>query len=157
MRASHVLLVCATLAAARTPFWAPIDPPRAEYSIRASINADGSTLTGSETIRFRTSTSRKIARIALQFNGTDLRVDRAERVNGVKSVALFELAEAGAPEQATELKIEWSIKGAPIKEGENEATWGGYPRLYWGFGTLDDYEVRLDAPAGLTADVTGRF
>src|SRR5215471_17371849 len=117
MRGLHIFLLFATLSQARTPFWAPTDPPRAEYSIRASINADGSTLTGSETIGFRNGTSRPIGRIAVHFSETDLQVARAERINGVKNLALFELAEAIPPGQATELKIEWSIKGAPIKEG----------------------------------------
>jgi hypothetical protein len=157
MRGLHLLLLFATLGEARTPFWAPVDPPRAEYSIRASINADGSTLAGSETIRFRNGTSRPIGRVAFDFGGTDIRVFRAERVLGVKPFALFELANPVEPGGAAELKVEWSIKGEAVKEGQNEATWGWYPRLAWGFGTLDDYDIRLDSPTGLTTDATGRF
>jgi len=157
MRGLQILLFCAAVVPARTPFWAPVEPPRATYSIRARIEADGSGLTGSEIIRFRNVTSRPIGRIALDFSGSDLRVAGAERIPGVKRLALFELARPAAPGDAVELNVEWSIKGSAIKEGENEATWGWYPRLSWGFGTLDDYEIRLDSPAELTTDITGRL
>jgi hypothetical protein len=72
MRTIDFLVFCGTLSAGSIPFWAPADPPRASYSIEASISDDGARLTGSERVRFRNDTSRGIGRVAFQFSGTDL-------------------------------------------------------------------------------------
>jgi hypothetical protein len=107
-------------------------------------------LEGSETIRFRNTATRPIGRVAFRFDADQLSLRGAERVPGVKSPVLFDLAKAIAPRETAELVAEWAITGFPLKDGDSLATSGWYPRLYWGFGTLDDYEVKARVPAGLT-------
>jgi len=140
-----------------TVFWAPLNPSRANYSITVRIDPAGGRLEGSEAIRFRNATARPIGRVAFLFVGDQLRLRGAERVPGVKSPALFELAKSVAPGETAELVVEWAISQRPLKDGEGGATSDWYPRLYWGFGTLDDYEVKAQVPAGFTFAATGKL
>jgi hypothetical protein len=134
-----------------------VNPSRANYSITVRIDPAGGRLEGSETIRFRNTAARPIGRVAFLFGGDQLRLRGAERVPGVKSPALFELAKSVAPGETAELVVEWAISQPPLKDGEGGATSDWYPRLYWGFGTLDDYEVKAQVPAGFTFAATGKL
>jgi tetratricopeptide (TPR) repeat protein len=150
-----------TTAAARTEFWAPVTPPRAHYSIEARFVAEASRLEGAVTIRFRNDTRRAIGRIALDWYGDVLRV----RANGVPSepspgkhsIALFDLPSDVAPGGEIELSIDF---GAPWKlDPRTGSAITSYlsPHLWWGFGTLDDYEVRLHVPDGYVVGTSGRY
>jgi len=146
---------------AQTEFWAPVTPPRAHYAIDVKFVADISRLEGTEVIRFRNDTRRAISRIALQWYGDVLRVQAnglpAERSPGKHSVALFDLARDVAPGGQVELSIDF---GAPWKlDPRNGSAVTSFlsPRLWWGFGTLDDYEVRVHAPDGYTVATSGRY
>ena len=141
-------------------FWAPANPPRARYRIEARVSADASRLDGSETISFTNNTSRPIGRVAFLFSGNELRVrvrgESANRIAGVKHEALFELPREVPPRAGVELAVEWVISHEALKDGEGGATWGWYPRLWWGFQTLDDYRLVVHAPSALTLLVAGR-
>ena len=160
MRTFAFIFLITTTAVARTDFWAPVSPPQAHYSIDARFVADASRLEGTETIRFRNDTRRPMGRIALDWYGDILHV----RANGVPanpspgkySVALFDLASDVAPGGEVQLLVEF---GAPWKLDPHSAsaiTSLVGPRLWWGFGTLDDYEVRLQFPDGYAVATSGR-
>jgi tetratricopeptide (TPR) repeat protein len=146
---------------AQTEFWAPVTPPRAHYAIDVKFVADTSRLEGTETIRFRNDTGRPIGRIALEWYGDVLRVQAngvpAERSRGKHSVALFDLPRDVEPGDEVELSVDF---GAPWKlDPRNGSAVTSFlsPRLWWGFGTLDDYEVRVHAPDGYTVATSGRY
>ena len=150
-----------TAAFAGTDFWAPVAPPRAHYAIEAKFVPDASRLEGTETIRFRNDTRRPIGRVALDWYGEILGV----RANGVaaspspgkQSVSLFDLPSDLPPGGEVELSVDFR---APMKldpKTGSAITSFMCPRLWWGFGTLDDYEVRFQAPEGYAVGTSGRL
>jgi tetratricopeptide (TPR) repeat protein len=161
MRTFGSIFLFAAMAFARTDFWAPVVPPRAHYSIDIKFVPDPSRLEGTETIRFRNDTSRPIGRIALQWFGDVLLV----RVNGVaasrspgkQSVALFDLPSDVQPGGNLDLSVEFGASWKLDQHTGRAITSFLSPRLWWGFGTLDDYEVRLQAPGGYTVATSGRY
>jgi len=161
MKTFAFVLLFTTVAVARTDFWAPLTPPRARYSIDEKFIADPPHLEGTETIRFRNSTDRPIGRIALQWYGEIAGV----RANGVAvppspgkyTPALFDLPADLPPGGEIELAVDFQ---APMKlDPKNGSAITPYlnPILWWGFGTLDDYEVRLQVPDGYAVGTSGRF
>jgi len=161
MRAVAILLLFTATAAARVNFWAPLNPPRARYSIQVKFVAETSRLEGSETIRFRNDARQPIGRLALEWFGDTLRV----RANGVPvapspgnpSVALFDLPRPVGQGGQIELAVDF---GAPFRLNPrtgNGITSSLSPHLWWGFGTLDDYEVRLEVPDGYAVATSGRY
>ena len=161
MRTCGFIFLFTTMAFAHTEFWAPVAPPRAHYSIDAKFVADASRLEGTETIRFRNDTQGPIGRIALEWYGDVLKVQAngvpAERSPGKYSVALFDLPQDVRPEGEIELSIDF---GAPWKldpQTGSAITSFLSPHLWWGFGTLDDYDVRFHAPDGYAIATSGRY
>ena len=161
MKTLAFALLLTTTAVARTEFWAPVAPPRAHYAIEAKFIPDASRLEGTETIRFRNDTRRPIGRVALDWYGEILGV----RANGAvappspgkQSVALFDLPADIPPGGEVELSVSFraSMKLDP-KTGSAITSFMS-PRLWWGFGTLDDYEVRFQAPDGYAVGASGRL
>lgn len=146
---------------ARTEFWAPVAPPRAHYSVNIRFVADTSRLEGTETIRFRNDTRRPIGRIALKWYGDVLRVRAndvpAERSPGKYGIALYDLPQDVRPGGEVELSIDF---GAPWKvDPHNGSAVTSFlsPHLWWGFGTLDDYEVRFQVPDGYAVATSGLY
>ncbi len=161
MRTFGFILLFTTLGWARTEFWAPVAPPRAHYSVDMKFVPDPARLEGTETIRFRNDTQRPIGRIALQWYGNVVRVRAngvpAERAPGKYSVALYDLPKDVRPGGEIELSIDF---GTPWKlDPKNGSAITSYlsPQLWWGFGTLDDYQVRLQAPEGYAVATSGRY
>jgi len=161
MRTFGFMLLFTTLGLARTDFWAPVAPPRAHYSIDMKFLPDTARLEGTETIRFRNDTQKPIGRIALEWYGDVLRVSAngvpAERAPGKYSVALYDLPQDVRPGGEVELSIDFSV---PWKlDAKNGSAITSYlsPRLWWGFGTLDDYDVRLQVPDGYAVATSGQY
>ncbi|MDR3675151.1 MAG: M1 family aminopeptidase, partial [Acidobacteriota bacterium] len=160
MRTFAFIFLITTTAVARTDFWAPVVPPRAHYSIDARFVADASRLEGTETIRFRNDTRQHIGRIALDWYGDILHV----RANGVPanpspgkySVALFDLAGDVAPGGEVQLAVDFVTTWKLDPHSASAITSFVGPRLWWGFSTLDDYEVRLQVPDGYAVATSGR-
>ena len=161
MKTFAFVLLFTTVAVARTDFWAPLTPPRAHYSIDEKFIADPPHLEGSEVIRFRNNTDRPIGRIALQWYGEISSV----RANGVAlspppgkyTPAVFDLPADLPPGGEIELAVDFKV---PMKlKPENGSAITSYlnPFLWWGFGTLDDYDVRLQVPDGYAIGTSGRF
>jgi tetratricopeptide (TPR) repeat protein len=161
MRTFAFIFLITTGAVARTDFWAPVVPPRAHYSIDARFVADASRLEGTETIRFRNDTRQPIGRIALEWYGEILHV----RANGVPanpspgkySIALFDLPNDVAPGTEIELLIDFGARWKLDPHSASAITSFVSPHLWWGIGTLDDYEVRLQVPDGYGVATSGRY
>jgi hypothetical protein len=161
MRAFLLVFLCAASAVARTEFWAPVVPPRARYSIDVRFAPETLRLAGTETIQFRNDTRQPIGRIALDWFGDVLHVRAdgapAEPSRGKYGIVLFDLPRDVAPGEEVKLSIDF---GAPWKLDPHTGsalTSFLAPRLWWGFGTLDDYEVRLQVPDGYVAGTSGRY
>jgi len=161
MRIIGCLILFAAVAFGRTEFWTPANPPHATYIIDARIYPDAGRLKGSETVQFRNTTSRPIGRLAFSWEGDQFRLRangaEGERVPGVQSPVLFELPKDIAPGDAAELRAEFAVTRPAWKGGQGGATADWYPRLWWGIGTHDDYEVRVEIPKGLTVAASGRL
>lgn len=161
MRTLGLVLLFTTVAAARTNFWAPVSPPLAHYSIDAKFVADPPGLEGSETIRFRNSAQRPIGRIALLWWGEILGVRAngtvAAPAPGKYTLPVFDLPHDVPPGSEVELAVDF--RGPMKLNPENESAITSYlsPQLWWGFGTLDDYQVRLQAPEGYTIGTSAPF
>jgi tetratricopeptide (TPR) repeat protein len=155
-----VCLLAAT-ASARTEFWAPLEPPRARYSINVSYSQATQRLEGTETIRFRNDTRRPIGRIALQWFGDVLHVrangTTAERSPGEQDIALFDLPADIAPGGRIELAVDFGASWILSEKSGGAIASSLNPRVWWGFGTHDDYEVRVRAPEGYAIATSGRF
>ena len=161
MRLFGSVFLLAVTAFARTAFWAPVVPPRAHYAIDVGFIPDPGRLEGTETIRFRNDTRQPIGRIALEWFGEILRVRAngavATRTPGKQRVALFDLPEDVPPAGAIELSVEFTA-GWKLDAGTGSAiTAFVAPHLWWGFGTLDDYDVRFRAPEAYAAATSGRY
>jgi len=161
MRTFGFILLFTTLALARTEFWAPVAPPRAHYSIDLKFIADPSRLEGTETIRFRNDTRRPIGRVALQWFGEVLRVRAngvpAQRSPGKFSFALYDLPKNVGPGGEIGLSIDFTAPWKLDPDNGSAITSFLSPHLWWGFGTLDDYEVHLQVPDGYAVATSGRY
>jgi tetratricopeptide (TPR) repeat protein len=146
---------------ARTDFWAPVVPPRAHYSVDARFVAEASRLEGTETIRFRNDMRQAIGRIALEYHGDILHVrvngNPANPSPGKYSVAVFDLPSDVAPGGEMELSIDFAAPWKLDPHSASAITSFVSPHLWWGFGTLDDYEVRLQVPNGYGVATSGRY
>lgn len=142
-------------------FWSPVEPPRAQYQIECTFDATSRLLQGKETIIFRNTTLHAIERLALGWSlGPQKSVSAI--ANGkpaallvppgqveVNGPLLLQLPEPLAPRAELELKIEFrnSYKDEfDTKHGLLLQGW--YSQLWWGFGTQDDYVVRITVPQG---------
>jgi tetratricopeptide (TPR) repeat protein len=161
MRIFGSLLLFSAIAFARTEFWAPVAPPRAHYSVNIKFVAETSRLEGTEVIRFRNDTRRPIGRIALRWFGETLRVQAngvaAGRSPGKQSAPLFDLPRDVPPGGDLELSVEFGAFWKLNERTASAVTSFLSPQLWWGFGTLDDYEVRLQVPDGYTVATSGRY
>jgi len=161
MRILWCFVLLSGIAFSRTEFWAPLAPPRAHYSANVKYDAASSRLEGTETIHFRNDSGRPIGRIALRWFGDTLSV----AANGTPlhgsparaNITLFDLPQDLAPGVEIALSVTF---GAAWKLGPktgNAITSYVVPQLYWGFGTLDDYQVQLTAPDGYAWAASGRY
>lgn len=155
------IFLITTTAVARTDFWAPVAPPRAHYSVKEKFIADPPHLEGSETIRFRNDTRRPLGRIELYWQGEIVRVlangRDATPSPGKYTVPLFDLPSDVAPGGRIELTVDFRAPMELDPKNGSVLTLLASPRLWWGFGTLDDYEVRLQAPDGYAVGTSGRY
>ncbi len=149
-----------------TGFWTSPDPPRAHYTIAADIDPAAGRLQGSETVRFRNTTSRPLRRLALDWS-LDAQHDVQVRSDGevvpflgvaadasLSAPLLFDLPEVAMPGAGVELEIEFGMT-AGSSEGEKLTLAGWHPRLWWGVRTHDDYDVQVRAPEGYVVATSG--
>ncbi len=159
MRIHLSVFLFAATAMARTGFWAPAEPPRARYSVDISWSEESQRLEGSETIRFRNSTGKPFGRLAFAWYGDVLAVRAngvdCERAPGKQSVALFDLPHDLAPGEEILLDVRFGTPWKLNAKNGSAVTSFLSPRLWWGFGTHDNYVVRLRLPPGYAAATSG--
>jgi len=161
MRTLLSFLLFAGIAFPRTEFWAPLVPPRAHYSADVKYDPGAARLEGAEIVRFRNDAGRPIGRLAFQWFGDPIavRVDGAalQPSPGKQSVLLFDLPRDLSPGSEIALNVTFSASWPLSAEKQSTIATSAVPRLWWGFGTLDDYEVRVTAPEGFVLATSGRY
>ena len=148
-------------------YWIPREPSRAHYKIDCTIKlAEDFLLQGKEVIHFVNTTSKPMQTFAItwfKFGNQTLKIT----ANG-KSVTLptplksfpqdFTLAEPIGPGKSLTLEVEFGISiPAPPEEPNDIGPVTDWPRLWWGFPSQDDYEVKLNVPDTYTVATSGRF
>ncbi|HUW20334.1 MAG TPA: M1 family aminopeptidase [Sedimentisphaerales bacterium] len=164
--------------ASRNHFWVPKDPPKAHYKIDCSIDPAKGLLEGKEIIRFRNSTGAPIHRFAIKWFSyeevpLEIKSSMQFTVNGRTVLPLtgkaagpvvFELPDVLKPRKKVNLQIEFAVS-APAYAGQDKlilTDW--HPRLWWGFETHDDFDVKIEVPSnyvlaagGMLSRKTGRY
>jgi tetratricopeptide (TPR) repeat protein len=148
-------------------YWAPRQPPRANYKIDCTINvAKNITTQGKEVISFVNTTSRPIQTLAItwfKYGNQTLNI----MANGIP-VKLpmplesypqdFTLVEPVRPGELLTLQVEFGLSTpAPSEELNEIGPVTGWPQLWWGFDTHNDYQVKLDVPDIYTVATSGRL
>ena len=160
-------------------FWAPASPLRAEYIIDCRIDPAKGFLKGTETIRLKNSAEQAISKLivyrqvregsslSISADGKDAIVlqetsyvsQAANYFNGGcpfenYRYTVFDLPEAWQPSKSLDLKVDFST---PIIDANTLYLTEWHPRLYWGYPTHDDFEVKVDLPPGYSLVTSGRF
>lgn len=153
----------------KTSYWVPAVPPRAHYTIDCRINPSAGSLKGTEIMRFRNNTSKPIHRLALNWSlSTDQTVEITIHgkpvpiLNGsermpLPSSILFELPEALPPGEQVELDLNFSKALSTHGDGDKITLTGWHPRLWWGFPTHDDFDVKIQVPPEYAVATSGRL
>jgi len=163
---SLVLTASAGITRAAKPvgYWAPLQPPRANYKIDCTITLEKALrLQGSEAISFVNTTSRPIQTLAINFSELGER-NLKIKANGEPVVLSaptesfpqdFKLAEPVKPGRKLTLEVEFSL--VPFLPGEPNTIGPlkDWPRLWWGFDTHNDYQVRLHCPKDYIVATSG--
>jgi tetratricopeptide (TPR) repeat protein len=147
-------------------YWAPRQPPRANYKIDCTVTPGKVIrLEGNEIISFVNTTTRPMQTLALtwtELGERELKVRaNGEAVNLPEPIESFpqdfELAEPVEPGDSVMLEVEFSL--VPFVPGEPNTVGPvkDWPRLWWGFKTHDDYQVKLDFPDGYAVAASGRI
>jgi tetratricopeptide (TPR) repeat protein len=161
MRILWCFVLLSGIAFSRTEFWAPLAPPRAHYSANVKYDAGFSRLEGTETIHFRNDSGRPIGRIALRWFGDSLAVT----ANGTAlphtpagaNVTLFDLPRDLAPGAEITLAVTFGAAWKLDPATASAITSSVVPQVWWGFGTLGDYEVQVNTPDGYVWATSGRY
>jgi hypothetical protein len=161
MRILWCFILLSGIAFSRTEFWAPLAPPRAHYSANVKHDAGSSRLEGTEIIHFRNDSGRPMGRIALRWFGDSLAVT----ANGTAlphapssaNATLFDLPRDLAPGAEISLAVTFGAAWKLDATTASAITSSVVPQIWWGFGTLDDYEVQVAAPDGFVWATSGRY
>lgn len=173
MRNSCVVFILLTVVnslGAQSGFWTPVVPPRAHYSIECAFDTGTALLKGGETIVFRNTTMRSMDRLALDWsigpettvsavaNGIPAALMLPPDQNKTPAPLLLQLPQPLKPAAAVELRVEFStVYKKDFDPVRGLLLYGWYPKLWWGFGTQDDYTVRMTVPPGWSLVTSGVF
>lgn len=148
-------------------FWTPRIPPRADYKIDCTISmANDAGIRGQETIRFVNTTSQAMQTLAINWvkmgNQTLAITADGESVKLPESPDSYPqdlvLPRPINPGQAVTLDVKFSLSApAPAELPTDVSHDGWYPRLWWGYESQNNFEVKLDVPKDYTLATSGRF
>lgn len=173
MRSSFLvflLLSFVSTSSAQSGFWSPVVPPRAQYQIDCSLDSKTGQLSGRETVSFRNTTSRPIERLALDWKISE-KQSATVSANGKRALLVVQASQKEAegpllvqlpgplePNQQLLLKVEFhNSYGSEFSEGAGNLLQAWYPKLWWGFGTLDDYVVKISVPESWKVVTSGKW
>jgi hypothetical protein len=147
-------------------YWSPLQPPRTNYKIDCTITSGKAfRLQGKEVISFINTTSKPIQTLALAWSEVGDKNLKVKANDEVMEVHLpieslpqdFELVEPVNPGRSLTLEIEFAFVSLMPGEPNSIGPVKDWPRLWWGFNTQDDYQVKLDFPKEYTAATSGIF
>jgi hypothetical protein len=144
-------------------FIAPAEPLSATYTIEARLDPERKCITGSETIRLVNRSRLTLDTLALAKGADGCSFDvsvggsaPSRHEGATDTPVLVALPAPLVPGAAAELHVTFET---PIALAERYDDWrpvDWHPKLWWGYPTQDDYEVRLDAPAEWGLAASGR-
>ena len=148
-----------------TNYWAAQNPPKAHYKIECSIDLTRGGLEGKEVIRFRNTASEPMSRLAikwLQQGDQTLEITSNGKtvsfLTDIKSnMVVFELPEAINVGEEVRLNVKFSgVKPAQtVNNKTGFLNW--HPRLWWGFESHDDFDVKIETEAEYIVAAPGVF
>lgn len=147
----------------------PNVPPKAHYIIDCHIDPATKSLKGTEIIRLRNNSSRPIYQLALDWslsngqtviitvNGRQISTLADSEQTDLISPILFELPVELPPGEQVELNLRFNQPFPPQRYGDKIRLTKWHPRLWWGFPTHDDFDVKIQVPRDYTVATSGRF
>jgi hypothetical protein len=152
-----------------------IDPPRAHHTIDCGLDPEAGILRGEEVVRLGNTSRAPLSRLVFDWPadaGPPPQITVQDRVvpaggigdpEGRLSVlsppdvraVRFDLREPLGPEEQIEIRLHFAHKLPGCGDGTRSYLTWWHPRLWWGFATVDDYDVRLDIPAGYAVGTSG--
>ena len=144
-------------------------PPVVRYKIDCEIIPSTGTIRGSQIVQIKNDSTQAVHRLALsqpkagksrlavQINGKSVSTLATVEGNASSEVRLVELPEVLLPGRKIELRMEFEYvlsAGGSLDRG-GLADW--YPRVWWGFFTCDDYDVKIAIPRDYSVGTSGRY
>lgn len=149
-------------------FWAPPSALPERYTIDCRIDPETGTLTGTEIIRVTNNTRRPIQRLALNWSinpGQPFAVKSRQGPGAAlagggaqesRSAPLpIELSRALKPGEALEMELQFTYRFRLAGTTRTVTMTRWHPRLWWGFPTHAQYDVKLETPAGYVLGSSG--
>ncbi len=153
----------------RANYWVPDIPPQAHYTIDCRIDSSAALLEGTQVIRFTNSTPRPIHRLALDWaissdqtleitvKGKPVPIAAEPGQVNLPSPILFDLPQVLRPGKRIELNLKFSRSLPALGTQDKIKLTVWHPRLWWGFWTHEDFEVKLQVPAEYALATSGRL
>lgn len=142
-----------------TEYWAPVRPPKAHYRIDCSIDAAKGLLEGKEIVFFRNTASRPIHRLAVgwpSYTGENLEIIGSGKPVSILTEptsthqllpsVIFQLPEPVGPGEKAKLEFKFTRVKPARTVGDTMGFLNWHPRLWWGFETHDDFDVKVKTP-----------
>ncbi len=150
-------------------FWGPKQPPVVRYTIDCQIIPSSGTIRGSGVIRIKNDSAGPIYRLALTqitmgkrrlavtINGKLIPTQATVEGNSFSEVRLIDLPEDLLPGREMEMRVEFEnvVPGGVFPDRVALSDW--HPRVWWGFSTCDDYEVKVAISNDYVVGTSGRF
>lgn len=135
-------------------FWIPREIPKAHYKIECSINPDDGQLQGTETIGFKNTINRPISLLGIKWlcekeQTLEIMVDGEPALvfkDTGSEITVIELQKAIDADEEIDIEIKFGVRRTEKMQLDVLPLTGWYPRLWWGFETHDDFDVKVDVP-----------
>ena len=143
-----------TATSSRSDFWVPIKPPKAHYKIDCSIDLLKGSIEGKEVIHFKNTASRPINQLVIKWlsekNKTlEIMVDD-KPISFLKDpgseITIIKLSDAFIPDTEINIEVKFSISRPGGTDIDILPLTEWYPKLWWGFETHNDFDVKINAP-----------
>lgn len=148
-------------------FWAPADPPQAQYKIDARIDLPD--IEGEEIIVFRNNSSKQISILAFKWwplsntrsievsiEGNPMTLLNPEEKPKISPPFLYKLGKPIRPRSKVKIEVKFRAQGLLGPQPKQIRLTNWYPRLWWGgLPTHDVFQVKLDIPSGYALAASG--